>query len=77
MTNEREARIRERAYQLWEADGRPAGRAVEHWVRAEAEMGGGEAETSDSAATATNKPRRRTSAKPDSPPSGPRRRKSP
>lgn len=75
MTSEREAMIRERAYQLWEADGRPEGRAVEHWVRAEAEVGGGETETPNPAAT--GKPRRRTAAKPDSPPSGPRRRRSP
>lgn len=33
-TPEREARIRERAYQLWEADGRPYGRDREFWERA-------------------------------------------
>jgi hypothetical protein len=32
-------RIRERAYQLWEQDGRPSGRDREHWARAEAELG--------------------------------------
>jgi hypothetical protein len=31
---EREQRIRERAYLLWEADGRPHGRDVEYWERA-------------------------------------------
>jgi hypothetical protein len=31
---EREARVREYAYQLWEAEGRPHGRDVEFWVRA-------------------------------------------
>ncbi len=30
--------IRERAYQLWEAEGRPDGRAEAHWYRAEAEL---------------------------------------
>ncbi len=30
----REARIRERAYQLWQADGSPDGRADEFWARA-------------------------------------------
>jgi len=30
----REARVRERAYLLWEADGRPEGRADEFWERA-------------------------------------------
>ena len=29
-----DARIRERAYLLWEADGRPEGRADEYWERA-------------------------------------------
>jgi hypothetical protein len=32
---EREHRIRERAYQLWEADGRPEGRADLYWRRAQ------------------------------------------
>jgi hypothetical protein len=30
----REHRIRERAYYLWEADGKPHGRDVEYWERA-------------------------------------------
>jgi hypothetical protein len=34
MTPEREARIRERAYYLWEEDGRPEGRDTEFWERA-------------------------------------------
>jgi hypothetical protein len=29
-----ETRIRERAYTLWEEDGRPEGRADEYWERA-------------------------------------------
>jgi Protein of unknown function (DUF2934) len=39
MTPEREARIRERAYQLWEEDGRPVGRDAEFWERAEELIG--------------------------------------
>ena len=31
---EREQRIRERAYHLWEADGSPEGKADEYWHRA-------------------------------------------
>lgn len=31
-------RIQERAYQLWEADGRPAGREESHWLAAEREI---------------------------------------
>ena len=34
-TPERENRIRERAYHLWEADGHPRGRDREYWERAE------------------------------------------
>jgi len=34
----RKERIRRRAYELWEEDGRPHGRDQEHWRRAEAEM---------------------------------------
>jgi len=32
------ARIRQRAYEIWEAEGRPEGRARIHWLRAEAEF---------------------------------------
>jgi hypothetical protein len=31
---EREQRVRERAYHLWEADGKPHGQDVEYWERA-------------------------------------------
>ncbi|HUB13075.1 MAG TPA: DUF2934 domain-containing protein [Acetobacteraceae bacterium] len=31
---DREQRVRERAYHLWEADGKPHGRDVEYWQRA-------------------------------------------
>ncbi len=36
--DEREAAIRLRAYAIWEAEGRPAGRDHEHWMRAEHEL---------------------------------------
>jgi Protein of unknown function (DUF2934) len=29
--------IRARAYEIWQAEGQPEGRALEHWCRAEAE----------------------------------------
>ncbi|HSI41894.1 MAG TPA: DUF2934 domain-containing protein [Xanthobacteraceae bacterium] len=32
--DEREQRIRERAHQLWEEEGRPDGRHEHHWLRA-------------------------------------------
>lgn len=31
--------IRERAHQIWEAEGRPDGRDVDHWNQAQQEMG--------------------------------------
>ena len=42
---QREERIRRRAYDIWEREGRPEGRASEHWYRAAGELdmpGGGE-----------------------------------
>lgn len=38
MTPDRYAEIAKRAYTLWELEGRPAGKALEHWLRAEAEF---------------------------------------
>ena len=38
-TKDREVRVRERAYHLWEADGRPHGREHEFWERAEELLG--------------------------------------
>ncbi|CAN5186868.1 hypothetical protein BH20VER2_BH20VER2_01470 [soil metagenome] len=31
--------IERRAREIWEEDGRPEGRAADHWLRAEAEIG--------------------------------------
>jgi hypothetical protein len=48
-TSEREAKIRSRAYDLWEAAGCPEGREQEFWKQAEAlidEEGGGDKEGS-------------------------------
>jgi hypothetical protein len=33
-------RIRRRAYELWESEGRPSGRAQANWLQAEAEIAG-------------------------------------
>lgn len=35
---EMERRIRERAYRMWEDEGRPDGRDKEHWERARAQV---------------------------------------
>lgn len=37
-TASREQQIRERAYAIWEGEGRPADQAEAHWLRAEAEV---------------------------------------
>lgn len=38
MTSDRHAEIAKRAYALWEWEGRPTGRDLDHWLRAEAEL---------------------------------------
>ena len=57
------ARIRERAYMMWERDGRPDGHALLHWVRAKEEI---EAEDRQAVAAALDKkrPARRSPASP-------------
>lgn len=37
-TGSRDDRIRERAYQIWEAEGRPQGKAQTHWEQASTEL---------------------------------------
>ncbi len=39
MAEDREDRIRTRAHEIWEAEGRPEGREAAHWTQAEGEMG--------------------------------------
>ena len=43
MAGDRERLIRERAYEIWEREGRPEGRDAEHWRQAAAELAAGEA----------------------------------
>lgn len=38
MDTGRHERIQRRAYEFWEQEGRPEGRAHDHWYRAEAEV---------------------------------------
>lgn len=40
MTEDRDERIRHRAYRIWEEAGRPEGREDEHWHRAASEIEG-------------------------------------
>jgi hypothetical protein len=39
MQNDHSDRIRQRAQEIWEQEGRPEGRAEDHWARAERELG--------------------------------------
>ncbi|MGL4964934.1 MAG: DUF2934 domain-containing protein [Inquilinus sp.] len=38
MSDDRDERIRRRAYEIWEALGRPEGGQQQHWAQAEAEI---------------------------------------
>lgn len=50
MSQERRQQISEKAYRLWEMEGYPKGRDLDHWVQAENEVGGSsKAETAASA----------------------------
>lgn len=40
MSQERRQQISEKAYRLWEMEGYPKGRHLDHWVQAENEVGG-------------------------------------
>ncbi len=64
MTDDLQKRIRERAYAIWLEEGRPQGRAEQHWTRASAELAGAPAEA---------KPARRSSGgrKPAAAPAAP------
>jgi hypothetical protein len=83
--NDREQWVQQRAYALWETEGRPDGRDRAHWEQAERELSTAEApeETAPEAAAAaapvvesTGKARR-TAAKPAAATASSRRKKSP
>jgi len=38
MTKDRRSEIEQRAYFIWKREGQPDGMALEHWLRAEAEV---------------------------------------
>src|SRR5439155_6207329 len=63
MQSDRDARIRDRAYQLWLAEGRVHGRHADHWHRAEREIAAEEAK----AASGSGSRQRSAAAKPASP----------
>ena len=47
MRSDRDARIRERAYRIWDAEGRVEGKQDEHWARAEEEIDAEDAASPD------------------------------
>ncbi len=75
----REERIRERAYQIWEREGKPHGREAEHWrqaaseIEAEAEASAGDCEPPASDPVRTVAPTRRSRAVPRREPAEKRR----
>ncbi len=42
--DDREQKIRERAYEIWDREGRPLSRELEHWMQAQREIDQGEGE---------------------------------
>ncbi|MTD98866.1 DUF2934 domain-containing protein [Paracoccus sp. YIM 132242] len=38
MDQDHQERIRQRAHEIWESEGRPEGRDADHWTRAEEEL---------------------------------------
>ena len=63
MSDGREQAIRERAYALWEQDGRPEGRSLAHWSQAEAEIGTEQSAVAPNRAIIVKSPRRRKPTK--------------
>jgi hypothetical protein len=39
MSDDRQQRVKQRAYEIWESEGRPSGRHDDHWNRADRELG--------------------------------------
>ncbi|GLR50295.1 DUF2934 domain-containing protein [Shinella yambaruensis] len=44
MTDDREEKIRKRAHELWQQEGRPDGKPDDHWYQAEREIDQGDGE---------------------------------
>ena len=73
MTRDRRNEIADRAYDIWEREGRPHGKALDHWLRAETELQGARQEAAPLAQTShqPEPPREQAPAKR----SGPRARR--
>lgn len=75
MTDRNEDRVRERAYAIWEEEGRPDGEDLRHWSDAEAELRGETARADEQARRQIEETEAATGARPS--PSRPRRRRAP
>jgi hypothetical protein len=69
MIAHRHGEITERAYAIWEREGRPEGKAADHWQRAEAEI----AAESAQSAVRSGRSSRAVSAAPKPAAAGPKR----
>lgn len=64
MTADFESRVRQRAHEIWERDGRPQGRDREHWAQAEAELRAEERKSATKKPAAAKEPKAKPAAKP-------------
>ena len=55
MTPDHHGEIAKRAYTIWEIEGRPSGRDLDHWLRAEAEVRAERPEAAANAAIETER----------------------
>lgn len=55
MAGDLDKRIQERAYEIWESEGRPQGRSHEHWEQARAEFTDARSEAGAGSAAARKK----------------------
>ena len=58
MMLDQDREIAKRAYAIWEIEGRPTGRELDHWLRAQAEVQVHESAPADKMPPASAKPRR-------------------
>lgn len=56
MNTTREEQLRQRAYRIWESEGRPDGMEAQHWARAERELAAEEPDAAAPHARSRRKP---------------------
>ncbi|WP_042298344.1 DUF2934 domain-containing protein [Paraburkholderia bannensis] len=64
MNDEYEELIRQRAYQLWEEDGSPEGKADDYWRRAELQVNAERPELNDALSSEQEEDKRRRAGEP-------------